>query len=181
MYTEKAGQAFPGALGAGKACSAFFLKVTIPLIFMVAFPLFAETNLKSETSFNLAITSVPEAKLTFVQSFTLPLLQGDNPLVKDNNIKFGLNAELTPISMNLLGDMVFTPVAFLELSAGGMLGSGWIISLFGSKLYGIGLNRPDKNNLTSVDGSDFDGFFGKGHFGGACSRRMESCGFSFIP
>ncbi|MDR0456311.1 MAG: hypothetical protein LBH20_06480 [Treponema sp.] len=141
--------------------------VALSLILIAAFPLFAETDLKSETLFNLAITSVPEAKFTFTQNFTLPLLQGDNPLVKDNNIKFGLSAELTPISMNFLGDIVFTPAAFSELSVGGMLGSGWIISLFGSKLYGVGLNRPDEHNLTSVDGSDFDGLFAKGHFGGA--------------
>jgi hypothetical protein len=133
--------------------------VTVTLLF--AFPLFAETSL------SLAISSLPEAKLTFAQSFTFPFLQGDSPLVKDNNIKFGLNAEMTPISMNLLGNVVLTPVAFFELSAGGMLGSGWIINLFGSELYGIGLNRPNDHGYTSVDGSAFDGFFGEGHVGGA--------------
>jgi len=136
-------------------------------VFLLAFPLFAETDLKSETSLSLAVSSLPEAKLIFARSFTFPCLQGDNPLVKDNNVKFGLNAELSPISMDLLGNVAFTPVAFFELSAGGMVGSGWIINLFGSELRGIGLNRPDDHNLTSVDGSAFDGFFGEGHLGGA--------------
>jgi len=141
--------------------------ILLSWVFLPAFPLVAETDLKSETSLSLAISSLPEAKLIFAQSFTLPCLQGDNPLVKDNNIKFGLNAELTPISMNLLGNVVFTPVAFFELSAGGMVGSGWIANLFGSELRGIGLNRPDDRGCTSVDGSAFDGIFGGGHVGGA--------------
>jgi hypothetical protein len=136
-------------------------------VFLLAFPLFAQTDLKSDTSLSLAISSLPEAKLTFAQSFTFPCLQGDNLLIKDNNIKFGLNAELTPISMNLLGNVVLTPVAFFELSAGGMTGSGWITNLFGSELRGIGLNRPDGKGRTSVDGSAFDGAFGEGHVGGA--------------
>jgi len=145
----------------------YILLVSVSLLCFWAFPLFAETNLKSESSLNLTITSLPEAKLTFAQSFTLPFLQGDNLLIKDNNVKFGLNAELSPVSMNLLGDIVLTPVAFFELNAGGMLGTGWIINLFGSELHGIGLNRPDDHNLTSVDGSAFDGFFGRGYLGGA--------------
>jgi len=143
-------------------------------MFLLALPLFAETNLKSESSLNLTVTSLPEAKLTFAQSFTLPFLQGDNLLIKDNNIKIGLNAELSPISMNLLGDIFITPVAFLELNAGGMLGTGWIINLFGSKVYGIGLNRPDDYNHTSVDGSAFDGFFGKGYAGGAAQFDLAA-------
>jgi hypothetical protein len=141
--------------------------VTVTLLFFLAFPLFSETDLKSETSLSLAMSSLPEAKLTFAQSFTLPCLQGDNLLIKDNNIKFGFNAEMTPISMNFLGNVALTPVAFFELSAGGMLGSGWIINLFGSELYGIGLNRPNNKGHSSVDGSAFDGFFGEGHMGGA--------------
>ena len=141
--------------------------ILLPWVFLLAVPLFAETELKSETSLSLAISSLPEAKLTFAQSFTFPCLQGENPLIKDNNLKFGLNAELSPISMNLLGNVVLTPVAFFELSAGGMVGSGWIINLFGSELRGIGLNRPDNKGHTSVDGSAFDGFFGKGYAGGA--------------
>jgi hypothetical protein len=137
------------------------------LSFFLAFPLCAETDVKSETSLSLAITSVPETKLTFSQIFTFPCLQGDNPLVKDNNVKLGLNVNMTPISINLLGNVVLTPAAFFELSAGGMLGSGWIINLFGSELYGIGLNRPNDQGHTSVDGSSFDGFFAKGQMGGA--------------
>jgi len=152
----------------------YILLVTVTLLFLLALPLFAETDLKSETSLSLAISSLPEAKLTFARSFTFPCLQGDNPLIKDNNIKFGLNAELTPISMNLLGNVVLTPVAFFELSAGGMAGSGWIINLFGSELRGIGLNRPDDHNLTSADGSAFDGFLGGGHVGGAAQFDLAA-------
>jgi hypothetical protein len=169
-----------------------FLLLAFPLA-LAAFPLHAETDVESETvenetvesetvknetvesetSITLQITSLPEAKFIVSQSFTVPVLQGSNPLVKKNNIKFGIDAEVTPISMSLLGEMVFTPVAFIELAAGGMIGSGWNIKLFGSDVIGIGKNVPSvsddpaKAGKTSADGSAFDGTFLGARFGGA--------------
>jgi hypothetical protein len=131
------------------------------------FPLHAESEVESRTAVELQISSLPEAKVILSRDFTVPVLQGDNALVKNNNIKFGIKYEVTPISMGLWGTAVFTPVAFLEFSGGGMVGSGWNIELFGGEVRGIGLNVPDEDRKTSVDGSAFDGTFLKAYFGGA--------------
>jgi hypothetical protein len=140
------------------------------LVLVPVFSLWAQSEgsgVKSGTSLSLAVSSLPEGKLTLSQSFTVPALQGDGPLVKGNNVKFGINAEVTPISMNLLGNAVFTPIAFIELAAGGMIGSGWNIEGLGK---GIGINVADSNGKTSVQaGSDspFGGTFLGAYFGGA--------------
>ena len=136
------------------------------LIIIPVLPVFTESEIDSKTSMKLAISSLPEAKLTFSQDFKVPFMQGEGMLVSGNNIKFGLDAEITPISMGLLGRAVFTPIAFLEFSAGGMIGSGWNIELFGSEVRGIGINVSDTGK-TSVDGSAFDGAFLGSWFGGA--------------
>jgi len=145
-----------------------------------AFPVFAESEAEYSRSLNLTISTLPEAKLTFANSWTFPFLQGENALVKDNNIKFGINAEVTPVSMNLLGSAVLTPVAFLQFTAGGMIGSGWNIELFGGQIYGIGKNAPVPGDsdltkrYTSSDGSPFGGTFTEGHFGGAFQFDMAA-------
>ena len=130
-------------------------------------PLYAESEINHSASVNLTISSLPEAKLTFSQNFTLPFLQADHFLFADNNVQFNIDAELSPISMNLKGEAVLTPIAFFQAAAGGMIGSGWNIELFGGTIKGIGINRPAANGGAELDGSAFNGVFGEGHLGGA--------------
>jgi hypothetical protein len=143
-------------------------------VLLVVFPLYGESEIESSTSVELQLSTLPEAKVILSQDFTVPVLQGDNALVKNNNIKFGLKYEITPISMGVWGTTVFTPIAFLEFSTGGMVGSGWNIELFGGEVRGIGLNVPDDEGKTSVDGSAFDGTFLKAYFGGAFQFDMAA-------
>jgi hypothetical protein len=145
----------------------YLLSLALLLIFFPVSPLYAESEVESRTSVELQISTLPEAKLILFQDFIVPVLQGDNALVKDNNIKFGMKYEVTPISMCLWGTTVFTPVAFLEFAARGMIGSGWNINLFGGEVRGMGLNVPDDEDKTSVDGTPFDGTFLGAEFGGA--------------
>jgi hypothetical protein len=149
---------------------AFFVALTLCLVPA----LFAEEGgIVSSSEVFLQITSVPEAKIGFTQSFEIPFLQGDNPLTEENNVTFAFTAELTPISVNLLADAVWTPVAVFELALGGRIGTGWQIAsdqgLNG--LYGIGLNqrRPigTNNDRFVADGSAFDGLMWKTYLGGA--------------
>ena len=143
-------------------------KIIFPCVALLAvFPLYAEPDVKSDTSLALTVSSLPEAKLTLAQSFTLPFLRGEHFLVENNNVKFGLDAELSPVSMNLKGDAVITPAAFFQLAAGGMIGSGWNIELFGGEVRGIGKNVRAADGSTSADASPLDGVFAEGHFGGA--------------
>ena len=146
---------------------------TVFMMLFIALPLSAETDLKtdvqSETMLTLALSTRPEAKLTLGQSFTVPFLQGNNPLTQGNNIKFDLKAEITPIAMGLISGITWTPIAIFEVSAGGSVGSGWNV---GDSITGIGLNVPKYDEdtgqyTTSVDGERFDGTFSGVHFGGA--------------
>ena len=49
----------------------------------------------------LQISSLPEAKLGFIQHFTFPFLQGNGPLTEDNNIGLNFAAILTEMDLFL--------------------------------------------------------------------------------
>jgi hypothetical protein len=99
----------------------------------------ADEGIVSSTELSLQVTTRPEAKLSLTQSFIFPLLQGSGPLTSGNNIRTNLIAELTPVSLAGNGQVIWTPIAFLELDAGGRIGSGWNIPGLAN---GIGLNVP---------------------------------------
>ncbi|MCL2244753.1 MAG: hypothetical protein FWC03_09875 [Treponema sp.] len=114
----------------------------------------------------LQISTLPEAKVGFTQNFKIPFLRLDNPFMSGNNIRFSLTGEITPVSLNGVIKTVLTPVAFLEFTTGGRVGVGWPINLFGSDLYGTGLNLPDTNGSQKYDGEAFDALHLKFFFGG---------------
>jgi hypothetical protein len=144
---------------------AFFTGLT-GLLFAVP-AVHAERGVSAETSLSLALSTRPEAKLGLTQSFIVPFLQGEGPLTEDNRIRADITAEISPISLNLLAGAVWTPIAFFELSAGGMIGSGWNLSLFGADLYGIGRNRRAADGTGEIAGSPFEGVFWGGRAGAA--------------
>jgi len=126
-----------------------------------------ETSAASASGeFYFQISSLPELKIGYTHTFKFPFLRLNNFLMSDNNIRFSLTGEVTPISMNGIIDAVLTPVAFLEFKIGGGIGSGWPLKLFGSNLYGIGLNLPDADNNASYSGKAFDALFLKFFAGG---------------
>ena len=144
--------------------------VLLPLFTMMLFAtaLFAqdEAGVTSSTELVLFATSRPEVKLEFIHSYKIPFLQGESPLTEGNNINLSLSADITPISINAFVKAVWTPIAFIELSAGGRAGSGWHINLFDSDIYGIGINTSGVNGEAVNDGSAFDGLLYKAHLGG---------------
>jgi len=145
----------------------------ITLLVLLTQPLFSQEQpeTKSGVSFSngltLQISTLPEAKLGFTQHFTFPILRGKNPLTADNNIDLSLKGEISPVSLNGTAEAVLTPIAFFQFTAGGRIGSGWNIELFGGEIYGIGINRPSANGMGENDGSAFDGLLWKAHAGGA--------------
>jgi hypothetical protein len=144
----------------------------IVFLFVLAFivmPLIAQegTDISSSRELLLQISSLPEAKLGFTQHFKFPFLQGESPLTEDNNIDLALTAEISPISLNGIVEAVWTPIAFFQLAAGSRIGSGWNIELFGSEIYGIGINQSGNNDNTEINGSAFDGLLWKAQLGGA--------------
>lgn len=90
-----------------------------------------------------------QAKLYLNYSFIMPLLQFDNFLMSDNNIKFTVKSEVSPVTMNGGFSVTFTPLAFLVLSTGFLIGPGWKIA---DDIAGIGINRDG-----IIDRKDFAG------------------------
>jgi len=144
--------------------------------FLILLPLLAQmliaydqmdtkSGFTSSSELVLQLSSLPEIKLGFTERFSFPFLQGDNPLTEANNIGLALSAEISPISLNGIAEVVWTPIAFFQLAAGGRIGTGWNIKLFGEDVYGIGLNRPDINGKSENNGSAFDGLLWKAQMG----------------
>ena len=147
--------------------------IFVILVFLIAQALGAQNQTKEkrnvDVSYELSLlaSSLPEAKLGFTEHFRIPFLRGTGPLTEDNNIDLSLCTEISPISLNELAEAVWTPIAFFQLAAGGRIGSGWNINLFGGDIYGIGLTRPDADGMFEVSGSAFDGILWKLQTGAA--------------
>ncbi|MHC6201721.1 hypothetical protein ACYULU_00830 [Breznakiellaceae bacterium SP9] len=114
-----------------------------------------------DTSTDLIVqgSSKPELKVGITQSFSIPLLRFDNPLMQDNNLKIALTAELSPVSFNTIMELTLTPAAFFQAIAGGHIGVGWNNSL-GS---GIGMYETDPvTNIRSSSDEEPEGMFYSG-------------------
>ena len=141
------------------------LLITIPFL---ALGLFAEDteDLTASSGLLLQVSSLPEVKLGFTQSFKFPFMQGGNPLTEGNNIRLDLTAEVSPVSLNGLVNAIWTPIAFFELSAGVRLGTGWTLKLGDNTNIGIGLNLPTAGTEAQYSGNAFDAILCKIHLGG---------------
>jgi hypothetical protein len=138
----------------------------IPILLLAAFPLSADSEIRSTTGVTFQTSTRPEAKLGITQNFIFPLLRGEGPLTEGNNLSLGLTAEVSPVSVNGIAEAVVTPIAFLQAVAGARVGSGWNINLFGGDVYGIGVNRRDASGKPETVGSPFDGLLWSAWGGG---------------
>jgi hypothetical protein len=66
----------------------------------------------------------------------VPFLTGEGPLTSGNNIAFTVTGALSPVSTRLEAQTTLTPIAFLNVYVGAMIGTGWDIGVFN----GMGLN-----------------------------------------
>ena len=103
------------------------------------------------TSITTLISWPPEALLGVTENFTVPVLNYDNPLTKDNNITFKLGAELTPVAMESKFGITWTPAAFFELYTEGRIGTGWKLN---KEFLGVGINEND-NGVSALKPADF--------------------------
>jgi hypothetical protein len=95
-------------------------------------------------------------------------------MTEDNNINLALSAEISPISLNGLVEAVWTPIAFFQFAAGGRIGSGWNLELFGGEIYGIGINRSNAEGGYETNGSPFDGLHWKMQTGAAFQADLAA-------
>jgi hypothetical protein len=142
-----------------------FLLLLTAFIAGMSPPVFADAGYQNAANLSFTGSSLPEAKLDFAESVTFPFLRGQGPLTAGNTIKTTLTASLTPISLDGIVTTVVTPIAFFQLLGGFQAGSGWNISLFGSDVYGIGINRPQNGKALAIDGAPFDGVIWKAWMG----------------
>ena len=103
---------------------------------------------------------VNEAKVEAGYTVRIPFLQGEGPLFSQNNVKLKGILGVTPITASLTFEAVMTPIAVMELSVGGVLGTGWNFDL-------MDLEGLRKNDGTSTFSDTLGGMYYKGKAGAA--------------
>jgi len=131
-------------------------------------------GIESSPEVSLLVTNAPAVKLGFSWRFTIPFLQGESPLTRGNNVAITPGVEISPVDVHLSVGAVWTPVAFLEVVAGGRVGSGWSVNLFGGDVHGIGLNIEDADGAGMHDGRAFDGTLWHAGLGAALQGDLSA-------
>lgn len=121
----------------------------------------AEDNarVQKQADLSLVVSTVGEMQFGFEKRLIFPFLPGTNALTADNNITLKFGTEVTPITLNILADAIWTPIAFFKFSFGSQAGSGWNYDMFGTRMNGMGLYRriESEDPPEGADGSGFDG------------------------
>jgi len=127
----------------------------------------ANANIQKQTDMSLVFSTIGEIQFGFEKKIIFPFLQGSSGMTSDNNITQRLGVEVTPVSINILADTIWTPIAFLKLSLGSQAGSGWNYNMFGTCLNGMSLYRfaEFENPQEQATGSGLDGVVWNVHFG----------------
>ncbi len=99
-----------------------------------------------------------EIQALLTHRIAIPFLVGAGALTSDNNAAFTFTGALTPVSVRLETQATLTPIAFLNVFAGAMVGTGW--DFFGL-FHGMALNADG----TGVPKSEW-GFVSKSWIGG---------------
>ena len=128
-----------------------------------------KSKVKYSTNINVAIAWPLEAKLSVAEIIKVPFLNFNTAFTRGNNIAFKLRADISPVALEGKFDIVWTPVAFLELYGGASIGSGWSIttnSKLGS-IHGLSFNTANATGKTTIIPINFTRAFYSGNFGGA--------------
>lgn len=83
-------------------------------------------------------------------SLTMDVLQGESFLTKSNKVAFSFKGKLSPITVGVEFEVLFTPIAFIDIFVGSSNDAGW----YGAGVVGLGLNdkgtTPSKGPLQGV-------------------------------
>ncbi|HCS36928.1 MAG: hypothetical protein CVV48_06375 [Spirochaetae bacterium HGW-Spirochaetae-4] len=131
------------------------LFVTLILVSFATVGLFAA---ESEMSGNLKLiaSTAPEFKVEAGYTVKIPFLQGEGPLFSGNNVKLKGLMGLSPVAATLSVDAVLTPVAVMELSVGGAMGTGWDFPLMDTEGLRVGDGIADSTSA-SMEGIYYKG------------------------
>ncbi len=97
--------------------------VIIVLLVSLALPLFSANT--SSGNIKLIGALPLEAKMEAGYALKIPMLVGDGPLFSGNNLKIKGLLGLSPVAATFGIDAVLTPIALMELTLGGAVGTGW--------------------------------------------------------
>lgn len=122
----------------------------------------SKAKVKYSTNINFIANWPLEGRLSVTETIKVPVLNFDNPFMRGNNIAFKLGAELTPVTLEGKFDVVWTPLAFLEVYGGASIGSGWKLSNW----HGLSVNQ-NKDGKTHKVPINFQKAFYSANFGGA--------------
>lgn len=75
-----------------------------------------------------------EALASLEYTRTLPALVGEGPFFSGNNLELAGRGELSPVTVEALGSVTLTPVAFLKFQVGASFGTGWSLGFIGLAL-----------------------------------------------
>ena len=129
----------------------------------------AKSKVKYSTNINVAIAWPLEAKLSVAEIIKVPFLNFNTPFTRGNNVAFKLRADMSPVTLEGKFDIVWTPIAFLELYGGASIGSGWSIitkSRLGS-IHGLSFNTANAAGKTTITPINFRRAFYSANLGGA--------------
>ncbi len=110
-----------------------------------------EDGIVHENKVEVFATTSPEALVSYTHTITIPAIQGEDFLTKDNKLKLEFGISATPISLGASFNAILSPLAFLEFNLGGQLGSGWDIGF----VNGLGINTKIDLNTISVTKDPF--------------------------
>lgn len=125
--------------------------LAILLIALVSISLFAQAQNSGNMKLTAAYGTGIEAKFESGYQSKFPLLVGDGTLFSGNNLKIKSNLGVSPIAGSLTVDAVLTPIAVLELSLGGGVGSGWDFNQLGMNLQGLKTGTAGIGSALSTD------------------------------
>jgi hypothetical protein len=134
------------------------LFVSLILVSLATAGLFAA---ESEMSGNVKLigSTAPEFKVEAGYTVKIPFLQGKGPLFSGNNVKLKGLMGLSPVAATLSVDAVLTPVAVMELSVGGSMGTGWDFPLMDTEGLRVG------DGTTDATSASMEGIYYKGRAG----------------
>lgn len=126
-----------------------------------------KSDIKFTTNINAVLAWPWRAKITATEIIKVPFLVRNNPFMSGNNVTFKIGAELSPITLEGKFDVVWTPLAVLELYGGASIGSGWSIESKTLSLHGLAYNRPNEKGRSVITPVNFRRIFYSAYFGGA--------------
>ncbi len=131
----------------------------------VEVPETTEPHVEYSTNIDAAFAFPLEAIGTVTEVFKVPAMRFDSPLMRDNNITFTIGAALSPVTLEGILSVIWTPVAFLELYTNANVGSGWSLKN-NPPMHGLSLNK-DNHSKSLIEPVNFTRTFYSVQFGGA--------------